>query len=143
LDTDNTGAIVGPIYTRSEAQIMKLHEKLTALRKQKSWSQAELSERANVHTAHLSRLEHGKSQPSVDMLYRLSKAFGVTMDYLLDEEADEAMPVSIQDRNLADRLQLIDSLDEQDRQTIIHVIDSMLTKRKMLDLLTQKTAALK
>jgi transcriptional regulator with XRE-family HTH domain len=129
---------VEAIYTNDVAQLMKLHEKLTNLRKQQGWSQTELGERAKVHIAHISRLENGKSQPSVDMLFRLAKAFGVTMDYLMDEEADEAVPVSILDKTMVDRIQLVDTLDEQDRQTIINVIDSMLTKKKMLDLLTQK-----
>lgn len=58
------------------------------------------------------------------------------MDYLVDEEADEIAPVSVKDKNLAERLELLDQLDEEDKKTIINVIDSILTKKKMLELLT-------
>jgi hypothetical protein len=64
--------------------------------------------------------------------------FGVTMDYLVDEESDEMTPVSIKNKSLANRLELLEQLETEDQQTIINVIDSMLTKKKMLDLLTKK-----
>jgi transcriptional regulator with XRE-family HTH domain len=114
---------------------VKFHEKLTRLRKEHGWSQTELGERADVHITHLSRLENGKSQPSVEMLQKLARVFGVSMDYLMDEEADELTPVSIKDKTLAERIELLDELSDADRQTVINVIDSMLTKQKMLDLL--------
>jgi transcriptional regulator with XRE-family HTH domain len=120
---------------------MKLAEKLVQLRKERGWSQTELGERIGVHIAHLSRLENDKSQPSVEMLQKLAKAFGVTMDYLMDEEAGEPGPVTIQDKTLTERLQLLDQLDETDRQTVVHVIDAMLTKKKMLDLLQPERGA--
>ncbi len=116
---------------------MKLHEKLVKLRKDRSWSQTVLCERVGVNIAHLSRLENGKSQPSGEMLWKIAKALGVSMDYFMDEEADEVTPVTIKDKTLAERLELVDMLEDTDRQTIINVIDSMLTKKKMLDLLTQ------
>ena len=116
---------------------MKFNEKLVRMRNERGWSQTELGERVGVHIAHLSRLENGKSQPSVDMLWKIAKAFGVSMDYFMDEHADEAVPISIKDKSLVERVELMEQLEDGDRQTIINVIDSMLTKKKMLDLLTQ------
>lgn len=114
---------------------MTLGEKIQKLRKDNGWSQTELGKRVDVHVAHLSRLENGKSLPSVDLLSNLARAFGVSMDYLMDEHADELEPVSVQDKSLAERMQLLDALDDDDRQTVIHVIDSMLTKHRMRELL--------
>jgi len=121
---------------------MKFHRKLARLRKELGLSQAELGERVGVHIAHLSRLENGKSQPSVEMLWKIAHALGVSMDYLMDEDADEIAPVSVKDKSLAKRIELLEQLDDTDRQTIINVIDSMLTKKKMLDLLTQGRAGI-
>ena len=99
-----------------------------------------LCKRVGVNIAHLSRLENGKSQPSGEMLWKIAKALGVSMDYFMNEEADEITPVSIKDKTLAECLELVDLLEDTDRQTIINVIDSMLTKKKMLVLLTQNKA---
>ncbi len=117
---------------------MKFNKKLVTLRKQKGWSQQDLCDQIGVHIAHLSRLENGKSQPSVELLRKIAQAFGVTMDYLVDEEAEEASPVTIKNKSLAKKLELLEHLDQEDQQTIINVIDSMLTKKKMLDLLLKK-----
>ncbi|MFH2091164.1 MAG: helix-turn-helix transcriptional regulator [Pseudomonadota bacterium] len=111
---------------------MKFHDKLVKLRKERKWSQTALSEQAGVNITYLSRLENGKSQPSGDMLWKIAKALGVSMDYFMDEDAEEATPVTIKDKNLVERLELIDSLEDTDRQTIINVIDSMLTKKRCL-----------
>jgi transcriptional regulator with XRE-family HTH domain len=115
---------------------MLFNEKIVKLRKKKGWSQSELGQRINVHIAHLSRLENNKSQPSVDMLSKIAKVFHVTMDYLMNEDEDEIIPITINDKTLAERVELLDQLDKSDRQTIINVMDSMLAKKKMLDLLT-------
>lgn len=117
---------------------MKFKEKLVYLRKQKNWSQQELSDQVGVQVTHISRLENGKSQPSVELLRKIAQAFAVTMDYMVDEEADAVTPVSIKNKSLAKKLELLEQLDTEDQQTIINVIDSMLTKKKMLDLLLKK-----
>jgi transcriptional regulator with XRE-family HTH domain len=117
---------------------MMSNKKLVNLRKRKGWSQQDLCDQIGVHLAHISRLENGKSQPSVELLRKIAQAFGVTMDYLVDEESDEMTPVSIKNKSLANRLELLEQLETEDQQTIINVIDSMLTKKKMLDLLTKK-----
>ncbi len=117
---------------------MSFQEKLLKLRKEHGWGQSELAEKVDIHIGHLSRLENGHSLPSVEVLQKLAKVFGVTMDYLMREDAEVVQHVSIQDKTLAERIQLIDSLDDIDRQTIINVIDSMLTKKRILELLTRQ-----
>lgn len=113
-------------------------EKMTKLRKEKAWSQSDLSERVGVHVAHLSRLENGKSQPSIELLWKLAKAFGVTTDFLLDDNVDEISPVSVKNRPLMERLQMVEKLEDKERETVINVIDAMLTKKKMLDVLMKQ-----
>ncbi len=114
---------------------MKFHDKLVKLRKGRKWSQTVLCEQVGINITYLSRLENGKSQPSGEILWKIAKSLGVSMDYFMDEETDEATPITIKDKTLVKRLELIDSLGDSDRQTIINVIDSMLTKKKMFDLL--------
>lgn len=49
----------------------------------KSWTGAELSKRSGLTQAAISRYINGQRQPSVDRIIRLSKALGVTSDYLM------------------------------------------------------------
>lgn len=47
-------------------------------------------------------------------------------------------PVSVESKPLNERLELMEKLEEKDRQTVINVIDAMLTKKKMRDLLLKQ-----
>lgn len=68
---------------------MRLEEKLTALRKEKGLSQAELAERMDVSRQAISRWEVGDAVPSTEKLKVLAQLYGVTVDHLLDDSAVE------------------------------------------------------
>ena len=74
---------------------MKLNEKIYQLRKQSAMSQDEVAEKINVSRQALSRWENGTAQPSADNIVEISKLFGVTTDFLLnnDYQNDEDIPV--------------------------------------------------
>lgn len=73
---------------------MKLAEKITTLRKSCGMSQEELAEQLNVSRQAISRWEVGSAMPDATNILRLSKMFGVTTDYLLndDYESDNDLP---------------------------------------------------
>lgn len=113
---------------------MKLHEKIRFLRKERGMSQEELAEKAEINISYLSRLENGHNEPSVEVFKRLVDAFGVSADYLLNEE-EENYEIQIRDRNLAEKIRLIDALDEKKREALIEIIDALLTNQKMRQLI--------
>lgn len=57
--------------------------RLRQLRKAKSWSLLELSVRADVNHNYLGDLENGRRNPTLNVLTRLSLAFGITLSSLL------------------------------------------------------------
>ena len=114
---------------------MNLGEKIKALRKRRSLSQEELSSEIGINSNHLSRLERGKFQPSVDVLKRLSKTFDVSIDYLLSDDEETQPEINIENKTLTERVRLIVTLDPDDQLAIERVIDSMLTKQRMKKLL--------
>lgn len=73
---------------------MKLSDKILKLRKQSGMSQEELAEKLNVSRQAISRWEVGSAQPDASNVLQLSKMFGVTADYLLndDYESDNDLP---------------------------------------------------
>lgn len=73
---------------------MKLSEKIIKLRKINGWSQEDLAERVNVSRQAISRWEGGTAQPDATNILQLSKLFGVTTDYLLNDEyeSDNDLP---------------------------------------------------
>lgn len=65
---------------------MKLDEKLIYLRKKKGLTQLELAEAVNVSRQAVSKWESGGGTPSTENLRGLSELYGVSVDYLLNEE---------------------------------------------------------
>ncbi len=64
-----------------------LHQRIGELRAARGWSQVELAKRLGVVKQTVSNWENGNIQPSIEMLVRLAKLFGVSTDYLLGLEA--------------------------------------------------------
>jgi len=73
---------------------------------------------------------------SIDIVQRLMKVFTVSADQLLNE--DETTVVDIQNRELNEQLALINQLDDDEKNALIKIINSMLTKKRMKDLLDGK-----
>ena len=73
---------------------MKLSDKIIGLRKSNGMSQEDLAEKLNVSRQAISRWESGTAMPDANNILQLSKLFGVTMDYLLndDYESDNDLP---------------------------------------------------
>lgn len=67
---------------------MQLAEKILSLRKQSELSQEELAEKLNVSRQAVSRWEVGSAQPDAANVLQLSKLFGVTADYLLNDDCE-------------------------------------------------------
>jgi transcriptional regulator with XRE-family HTH domain len=84
-------------------------------------------------------LETGRYQPSLDVLKKLAEALEVSVEHLVseNEQGIEKTEVQIRNKPLAERIRLIDSMEEADQQALLRVIDSMLTKQRMRRLLEE------
>lgn len=73
---------------------MELSDKIIQLRKSNGWSQEDLAEKLNVSRQAISRWEGATAQPDATNILQLSKLFGVTTDYLLNDEyeSDNDLP---------------------------------------------------
>ncbi len=71
-----------------EGSDMKLSEKIFDLRKKMGLSQDELAEKLNVSRQSVSRWEVGSASPDAENLKQLSSIFGVSVDYLLNDDSD-------------------------------------------------------
>lgn len=75
--------------------------KLVQLRKKTGWSQEELAEQMNVSRQTVSKWESAQSIPDLERIIRLSQLFGVSTDYLLKDEIEEAECVSTTDEGVS------------------------------------------
>ena len=59
---------------------------LSDLRKKNGLTQLELAEKLNYSDKAVSKWEKGESLPGVEVLYKLSKLYGVSLDFIVGEE---------------------------------------------------------
>lgn len=115
---------------------MKLSDKIKQLRKDARMSQQDLADKIGVHLTHLSRLENAHLQPSLEVIKKIMDVFEVSADYLLNDDTD-TYEVNIKDKTLSNKIRMIDTLDDKDREALSHVIESMLTKQRMRKVLEE------
>ncbi len=60
----------------------RLSERLRDIRKEKKLTQQELAEKAGLHLTYVGHLELGKYHPTVFVMWKISKALGVSMNEL-------------------------------------------------------------
>ncbi|ONF82958.1 transcriptional regulator [Leptospira santarosai serovar Grippotyphosa] len=113
-----------------------LPKNLKLFRKKKNWSQTELAKNAGTTLTHINRLETGKSNPSIEIVQKIALALEVSIDDLVSER-DNSKEVKFENQAFFEKIKLLDTFSEEERNAVNVVIDSILTKKKMLNLLKE------
>jgi len=69
---------------------MEFNEKITQLRKARGMTQEELADKVGVSRQSISKWELGDCEPDMSTLRKLQKIFGVSMDYLINDNVYNA-----------------------------------------------------
>ena len=110
---------------------MILAEKITALRKQKGWSQEELAHQLEVSRQAVFKWESASAIPDLERILKMSEIFEVSTDYLLKEKEEKAPAAAGETEESQDLLRRV-SLEEA---------ESFLEKKKKLALSTALATA--
>lgn len=95
--------------------------RIKELRKKNNMSQEQLSEKVGIESKYLSRIEVGKSYPSLEIVEKLSDALDVEMKDLfvfdhLDKEANQLRSITT----------LLEGISEEKRQMIFKIIKAIV-----------------
>ncbi|HEO64803.1 MAG TPA: XRE family transcriptional regulator [Spirochaetes bacterium] len=112
---------------------MHVSEKVRLLRKEIAISQAELGRRIGGDARQISLYETRKIFPSSEAAIKLARVFDVNIDYLLIEEA-ERCPLKIKKDEFSEDYRKLKDLGEEDRKSVLTIIDSLYTKAKIAEL---------
>jgi len=106
-----------------------LGQRIKQLRKDKGWTQKELANRIGTSPAQLNKYEAGQNTPPLDKLVLFAEVLTTSADFLITGNLSEAMPIS--NTRLVQRLQVIDSFDADEKETVIKLLDGMIAKHNM------------
>ena len=104
-------------------------ERLKQIRQSRGWSQGQVAKKIEADVQQISKYERGVIFPTVDMMLRLAKAMGVSLDYLLCGE-DEIDLSKIPNQELAKRFESVGQLPDKEQEAIIIMIDALVKKHQ-------------
>ena len=110
---------------------MNLGNRIQELRKKASLSQSELAAKIDISYPQMSRYEIKNVQPPADVLKRMADVFGVSIDYIVNGTIEEKASNTLQNNELLSQFKEVEQMNEDDRSTIIKLIDAFITKRKI------------
>jgi transcriptional regulator with XRE-family HTH domain len=119
---------------------MKIGTNIKALREAKGLLQKQVANELEIGYTNYNKVESGVREPSIEELQKLAKFFGVSVDAIISHEGLAPKEVKLKEKPHFEQLQLIDQLEEDDRNTVIKIIDTMLTKKKFKDFFQQNLA---
>ena len=105
--------------------MLNIGERIIQLRKAKNWSQDELAKHVNGSRIMIGKYERGDNAPSIEVLLKLAKAFGVSLDYLVGEGVNAAF-----DKEMINRLENVENLQQEEKERIFHFIDLIIRDHK-------------
>ncbi|MGL4283609.1 MAG: helix-turn-helix domain-containing protein [Eubacterium aggregans] len=103
---------------------MTFGEHITTLRKRKGLSQGELGKAVGTSGDIIGKYERNEVKPSVEVAAKIADVLEVSLDFLVGKTAVEV------DTKTLRRLQDIQKLGEQDRSTVLEMVDAFLRDRK-------------
>lgn len=110
---------------------MKLGEKIKKLRKEKKIDQNEFARMVGVHFTQMSRYERGISQPTAEVIKKIATILGISTDYLLYDNIDEATGERIQDKDLLEQFQVIDKLNDFERSSVKFILEGVINNKEL------------
>ena len=117
--------------------------RLRKLREARGFTQGELAERVDIELVQISRYERGQALPNAETLVSLAEVLKTDTDVLLRGETSSFRETTTKeidlDLPLLERFQDLQKLSKRDRDAVILLIDSVLTRGDVEQRLKRRT----
>ncbi|MFT5647603.1 MAG: transcriptional regulator with XRE-family HTH domain [Aureispira sp.] len=114
---------------------MSISNNIKLLREQKGLLQKQVALELGIGYSNYNKLEKGDRGVSLDELIKISKFYGLSIDDIVFLDESKPIDVKIQDKAKNEQLELLEELEEDDKNIIYKLINTMLTKKRMKELL--------
>ncbi|ELR67976.1 cryptic phage CTXphi transcriptional repressor RstR [Fulvivirga imtechensis AK7] len=109
---------------------------------EKNLKQIEVATHIGVDKSAYSKIEKGTRALTIEELQKMAQLFGMTTDQILNYDGKIPREVVIEDKTAIEQINLINQLDEEDRNIIFKMIDKMLTTKKFKEFFQKNVASL-
>ncbi len=116
-----------------------------ALRRERGLTHAQIAALLGTHRTSYSKMEAGTQDVPLRGLVKLAREFGITVDEALGRARPAGVGTlepSSADAALAERLRLVDELDDDDRAVLLRLIDTFVSKQRFKTFVQENIGAL-
>ncbi len=121
---------------------MSLADNIKNIREEKGLLQKQVASHIGVDKSTYSKIEKGSREVTVKELQKMAQLFNMSIDQIVDFEGEIPRDITLEDKTATEQVKLIGLLDEDDKQTVLHIIDKMLTNKKFKDFFSKNVATL-
>lgn len=114
---------------------MNVSEQIRRIRKAKQLSQQEVAEKMEIDRAQYSRIETGKSEPTLSSLEKIAVALEITLVDLFKN--DYSLDVDSANKTIVEKVRLIEELDEKQKTSLYHFIDIAVANKRLKNTLSE------
>ncbi len=113
---------------------MSIGENLKRLRRDKGWTQGELSKNCGIRLGQISKIERNETDPKLSTIYALTSALECTPNALLSDVEKTSL-----DALFAIALERVQKLPEEDKNILLAILDKYCIAKSMQSLAEQST----
>jgi len=104
---------------------MKIVDSLKKLRESKGYSQQQMADHIHAHRTGYSKMENNQQEVPIDCLILIAKNFSMSVDNTNSIPAYK----SIADKAAIEQLQLINKLDDEEKNILLKLIETFVYKK--------------
>lgn len=120
---------------------MNIGANIKKLREQRGLLQKQVAAEVGIGYSNYNKLENGGREGSIQELDKLAKLFEITVDQIIHLDDSTPQEITIQDKSNVEKIDLINQLDEDEKDVIFKMIDAFLTKKKFKEFFEQQLAS--
>jgi len=117
---------------------MSFGKNLSRFRKEKGLTQEELVKKSGVGISQIRRYEADKSSPTLDVITRLAKALGISIDEMVFDKNKGIAAGKLMDRELLEQFEIISTLEEEERKAVKKILEGVIVKHQVEKMLKPK-----
>ena len=109
---------------------MNIGDRIKKTREAKGLSQKEVALTLSMNPSQYSKIENGKVDPQCSSIEKIANALGISLADIFTQENDLEHINSI-DKSIIEKVQLIELLDEKQKESIFSIIDMAIYNIKL------------
>ncbi len=110
---------------------MSFGKNLVKFRKEKSLTQEGLVKLSGVAISQIRRYETDKSSPSLEVIIKLAKTLGVSIDEMVFEKITGVASNKIIDRELLEQFEMISAMAEEEKYVVKKMLEGVIVKHQV------------